>query len=163
MTGPMLLLLLPALAADPAPLGVDGLACAWSVHFDPPYPWAFQDPPTTLVEATALVVEAPAERLRLRDVGQRLLYVEGAPVEVLRVAGDHALVLVPQALANDGARAWFGDEVLPERVDAAARARVDAAARGLGPVGIDRWGSGLRVAGRNDLLARLSDWETRCG
>lgn len=158
----MLGLLTLAFAGDPALLPVDRLACAWALHFEPAYPWAFQDPPTTLSDATALVVEAPADRLRPRDLGYHVLYVEGSPVDVLAVAGDRALVLVPTRLGTGPVRAWFGDERLPERFDPAARARVEAASRGLEGVGVPQWGDALRVEGRNDLLAQLADWETRC-
>lgn len=146
----------------PDPVGVDAIVCAAHVRFTTPYPWHYGLDAAPLQTGTVLVIEADVSLLRPRNIGQRVLYVEGGPVEILARAGGTALVLVGQDLGNDRARAWFADDTLPERVDAPLAARLAAAAAQLPPVPIARWGAERVAAGRNDLLAQMGDWEGGC-
>lgn len=159
-------LVLSAWASGPptprAPVPAAAVNCAHHVRFTRPYPWHYQSPPATLDEATVLVVEGAEGHLRPREVGQRILFVDGNPVEILARDGARAVVLVPARLDSGDVRVWFGDEGLPERVDATAlhQARVAAAGLPLRPVA--RWGVDWEVSGRNDLLRLLVDWTMRC-
>lgn len=152
----MTLLLLTALGGDPAvalPIDpVERIPCARTVRFATPYPWPYQSPPGTLSEGTLLVVEADPGWLRPRDLGQRVLYVDGAPAEVLARDGARALVLAAGTPAEAGSRVYFADDTLPERVDAAHRRRVVAAAVGAPVLPILRRADPLHARSRAELL-----------
>jgi hypothetical protein len=147
-----------AQAADP----VDAIGCARAVHFATPYAWHWSADPLAVVDATALVVRADPELLRPRAVGQPVLYVEGWPAEVLWQGGDTALVLAPLGLSGP-ARAWFGDDTLPERVDAAKRKAESAAAEGLERLDVKAVGTPLTWTGtRRALVNALRAWMGAC-
>ena len=161
----LLLVLAPALAVTPAPapVPVAAVVCQRALTFAQPYRWRWSADHPNVVDATALVVRADAELLRTRDVGQRVLYVEGWPAEVLWTEGDRALVLAPLTIPDTGARVWFGDEALPETVGSAERVTALRAASSIAvapprvraaPLAWD--------ASRRELVAVLRAWAEGC-
>ena len=160
-----------ALAADVSG-GVEPVArvaCVRPVHFATPHPWDWSAEHVPVSEAMAVLVVADAELLRPRQVGQRVLYVDGWPAEILWTEGDRALVLAPEEVGVGpaaGVRAWFGDDTLPERVDAAHRAQVSAeAARlpALAPVRVDTRLELAPGALRTEWIGTLTVWAAGCG
>ena len=118
----MILILMTALAAAAdLPVPAEAVDCLRAVHFSTPYRWNWSAEHSAVVDATALVVRADPELLRPRDIGQRVLYVEGWPAEILAREADRALILAPVALPAGPVRVWFGGDTLPERVDARQR------------------------------------------
>lgn len=161
----MIPLLSLALAAEPAapPEPVVAIRCARPVELTTPYRWSWSAERPLLTRLTALVIEADPELLRPRDVGQRVLYVDGWPVEPLLVDGGAALVLAPSPLGDTPIRAWFGDETLPEKVDAPHRAAMVAAAATLAPLHLPAPAPALTLAAdepapRTVLVATLTTW-----
>lgn len=165
MIGLLLALLSTGDAVAAEPLPVAGVPCQRAVTFATPYRWRWSADHPDVVDATALVVRADAELLRPRDVGQRVLYVEGWPAEVLWQDGEQALVLVPIPVPDAGARVWFGEDALPETVDAADR---DAALRAAATMGA--WAPKVRTgplawpagATRRALVTALRGWMETC-
>lgn len=150
----------PAEAAEHHP--VVEIRCVRPVTFATPHPWIFSAERDPVTAATALVIRADPQLLVPRDVGQRVLYVEGWPVDILSVADDLALVVAPLALSGP-IRAWFGEDTLPERVDAEARRRAVDAMAALPPLAPLRVDSGIVVTGRKVLIAQLGEWSRTCG
>jgi hypothetical protein len=137
--------------------------CARPVSFATPYPWAWSADHPSVRVATALLIQADADLLRPRDVGQRVLYVDGWPAEPLWQEGDRALVLAPVATANP--TVWFGDDALPERIDADHRQRAQVAAKGVPPLVPRAVSAPLDEpagATRAGLVASLTDWMGKC-
>lgn len=158
-----------ALAETPvtpvAPEPVARVACVRPVTFTTPHPWSWSAEHTPIHEGSAVLVVADAELLRPRDVGQRVLYVDGWPAEVLWTDGDHALVLAPGPMPPGSFRAWFADETLPERVDAAHRERMTADAARLAGMVPGRVDVPLTLAAdalRSEWVPALVAWARGC-
>ena len=152
-----------AVTPAPAPVPVTAVVCQRALTFSQPYRWRWSADHPNVVDVTALVVRADAELLRTRDVGQRVLYVEGWPAEVLWTEGGRALVLAPLALPDTGARVWFGDEALPETVGAAERVTALRAAAGIALARPEVRGPALTWgASRRELVAVLRAWAEGC-
>lgn len=152
-----------ALAATLTP--VERVACARPVDLARPYPWTWTAEPSQLRSLLALVVVADPELLRPRQVGQRVLYADGWPLEVLAVEDDRALVLAPFPPPADGhLRVFFGDDRLPEQVDAPRRAELLVAAQALTPQAVDWRGTPRReiTVSRGALVLGLKRWMETC-
>lgn len=161
-----LLLLAPRTAlaepAAPAPTPVAALPCARAVVFAEPYRWSWIAGGDLLSHATAFVVHADPALLQPRDVGGRVLLVDGWPAEPLVIDGAWALVLAPVP-AEGPHHAWFGGTTLPERTPAPTRAEapagVPALSPALSPTHLARPApEGLRT----HLRAELSPWMSAC-
>lgn len=153
----------PAQAAPvEAPAPVAALPCARPVAFAEPYRWSWIEGGDTLDHATAFVLRADPALLQPRDVGGRVLLVDGWPAEALRVEGAWALVLAPVP-AEGPHHAWFGGTTLPERTPApttpAAPAGVPALSPTLSPSHLaEAAPEGLRT----HLRAALAPWMSAC-
>lgn len=144
------------------PVTAEAILCARPVTFTTPYPWHYAKDAPPVESGTVLVVRADANLLRPRNVGQRVLYAAGSPVELLARAGGTALVLVSQALPDEPTRVWFDVETLPERVDGPLLSLLGMGAVHLDPLEIGAWGPALTVGGRNELLAATKGWTKGC-
>ena len=153
----------PARAADPPPAApVAALPCARPVQFAEPYRWSWIEGGDTLSRATAFVVRADPALLQPRDVGGRVLLVDGWPAEPLAIEGAWALVLAPVP-ADGPHHAWFGGTTLPERTPAPATAAapvgVPALSPALSPTHLaEPAPEGLRTR----LRAQLIPWMSAC-
>lgn len=166
MIGVLLALAARAVAADAAePLPVTAVSCQRPVRFEAPRRWEWSLDKPGVIDTTALVVRADPELLRPRDVGQRVLFVEGWPAEVLWHSGDRALVLAPMAVPDAGARVWFGDAVLPETIGAEERGTALGRVAGWLPqtpkarADTLAWPADAR---RRELVTVLRVWMERC-
>lgn len=147
------------------PEPVDAVVCARPVVFATPHAWDWSAEHAPIRAGTALVVRANADLLTTRDVGQRVLYVDGWPAEVLWTGGDRALVLAPVVGDLGGLRAWFGDETLPERVDEGLRARARDDARALPlrpPLRTSETFDWSATGGRDAAILALRGWMEGC-
>jgi hypothetical protein len=91
--------------------------------------------------------------------------VDGWPAEVLWTGGDRALVLAPVVGDLGDLRAWFGDETLPERVDARVRAQASDDARALPvrpPVRTAETFDWAATGGRDAAILALRGWMEGC-
>ncbi len=172
--------------AGAASVSVARIPCAAAVSFGAPYPWRYSSDLHAITDAIALVVTVDAsgdaaELLRPQNIGQRVLYADGWPVEILALdpgrdsaegasgaAPSRALVLAPFAELAPGAalRVYFGDEMLPERVDAAHRKQSLSESVGIVPLAPDSsYVPGWTVAAgtpRQQWIAGLVDWAAAC-
>ena len=151
------LVLLPAPAA-----AEDGLTAVRTVRAAEPfvldtpyrYEWSAERPEVT--GGVVLTLEVAPEWLRVRDIGQPVLFVGAVPAEVVRRDPDAGLlwVVVPGALSPE-VPIWFGAPLLPERVTAAdgARELATAQAAGLRPLAVPQRAVARRVADHEALAA----------
>lgn len=163
----MLLGILAARAATPE------VACAAPVRFDVPYAWHYAADRPSITDGVALRLDVHdaegAALLRPREVGQRVVYVDGWPVEVLAygaadAAGGRstALVLAPVAWSGGPIHVGFGGETLPERVDAAVRKREAPADASAQTVPADAGWTVPAGTPRASWIARMADWAEGC-
>lgn len=187
----MILLQIALAAAQPVtPVSVARIPCAAAVSFGTPYPWHYASDLPVVTDAIALVVtlenavderDGAQDLLRPRNIGQRVLYADGWPVEILALdpgrpvaertsgaAPGRALVLAPvTGLGPDAAlRVYFGDDALPERIDAAHRKQSLAEAAGIAPLSPDAillpgWTVPAGTL-RQDWIAGLVEWAAVC-
>lgn len=174
-------------AAQPVtPVSVARIPCAAAVSFGTPYPWHYASDLPVVTDAIALVVtigerDSAQDLLRPKNIGQRVLYADGWPVEILALdpgrsaaerasgaAPGRALVLAPvTGLGPDAAlRVYFGDDALPERIDAAHRKQSLAEAAGIAPLSPDAivlpgWTVPAGTL-RQDWIAGLVEWAAAC-
>lgn len=157
-------------AASPV---VPVVACAAPIHFAAPYPWHYAADLPTITAGTVLRIDVDdaegADLLRPRDVGQRVLYAEGWPVEVLAwgtpdaAGGVHrAVVLAPVPLPAGPIHVGFGGETLPERVDAAVRKREAEAAVPGQAVAADAGWTVAAGTPRATWVGELGRWAEGC-
>jgi hypothetical protein len=182
-----ILLQIALAAAQPvAPVSVARIPCAAAVSFASPYAWHYASDLPAITDAVALVVavgdrDGAQDLLRPKNIGQRVLYADGWPVEILaldpgRPAADlvsgaapgRALVLAPvTGLGPDASlRVYFGDDALPERIDAAHRKQSLAEAAGIAPLSPGAmvspgWAVPVGTL-RQDWIAGLVEWAATC-
>jgi hypothetical protein len=169
-----------------APVSVARIPCAAAVSFASPYAWHYASDLPAITDAVALVVavgdrDGAQDLLRPKNIGQRVLYADGWPVEILALdpgrpvaertsgaAPGRALVLAPvTGLGPDAAlRVYFGDDALPERIDAAHRKQSLAEAAGIAPLSPDAivlpgWTVPAGTL-RQDWIAGLVEWAAAC-
>ncbi len=144
------------------PVTAEAILCARPVTFTKPYPWHYAKDAPPLTSGTVLLIQGDADLLRPRNIGQRMLFVAGNPVEVLARAGGTALVLTSEALPDAPTRVWFDIDTLPERVDGPLLSILGVGALLIEPLEITAWGSALTVGGRNELLAATKGWTKGC-
>ena len=191
----MILLQIALAAAQPVtPVSVARIPCAAAVSFGTPYPWHYASDLPVVTDAIALVVTvenaventvderaSAQDLLRPRNIGQRVLYADGWPVEILALdpgrpvaklasgaAPGRALVLAPVTGLGPAAalRVYFGDDALPERIDAAHRKQSLAEAAGIAPLSPDAillpgWTVPAGTL-RQDWIAGLVEWAAAC-
>jgi hypothetical protein len=172
------------------PVSVARIPCAAAVSFASPYAWHYASDLPAITDAVALVVivgntvderDSAQDLLRPKNIGQRVLYADGWPVEILALdpgrsatelasgaAPGRALVLAPvTGLGPDAAlRVYFGDDALPERIDAAHRKQSLAEAAGIAPLSPDAvvspaWAVPAGTL-RQDWIAGLVEWAAAC-
>lgn len=153
----------PALAAPvEAPAPVAALPCARPVAFAEPYRWSWIEGGDRLDHATAFVLRADPALLQPRDVGGRVLLVDGWPAEPLRIDGAWALVLAP--VPPEGPHhAWFGGTTLPERTPAPTSAAAPAGVPALSPtLSASHLAEAAPEGLRTHLVAALTTWMSAC-
>ena len=153
------LLLLPApAAAEEGLTAVRAVRAAEPFVLDTPYRYEWSAEHPEVSGGVVLTLEVAPEWLRVRDIGQPVLFVGAVPAEVVRRDADAGLiwVVVPGALGPE-VPIWFGAPLLPERVTATDGARELAAAQasGLRSLAIPQRAAARRVAD-HDALAALT-------
>lgn len=130
----LLLHCLPLVAAEP----VSGVAMVQPFALEQPYRYRWHADGRAVSEGLLLVLAVDAEVARPRQGPQPVLYVGDTPAERLSwsATAPWLVVLVPGPVDLARTPVYWGDETLPEQVDAAhGAAQLDLArAAGLAPL-----------------------------
>lgn len=141
----------PARAAAP----VDSVALAWPFSVDQPFPYTWRADHPEVREGLILVVGVDPGVARPRQGPHPVLYVGDTPAERLSwsATAPWLVVLVPGPVDLARTPVYWGDETLPEQVDAThGQAQLDAALRaGIAPLAPQSTALPLRVADQQAL------------